>query len=317
MKIATIFPLASIIFTLEKEHSISSSQAQRLKEENKNKLARLESKFDGKIYETHRIVLGSRNNKPIITPISDKILASDFSAITTIAALKADNAWLGQAINYKEIVRNSLVSMTVDEVAEYLELDKPKFTAIAPVMTSKDNATKCDINSFCTFNKAEMLLRNSSLELLTAFGTSNIKTMLELESSASAYGSQIHNDSFLRSLSLASKEQDSETISNDAIIVLVKDVLAYDYEKDFQKTDESLQKSYNELQMNRNGLFKLMKDKARSLQRSYTLQFQKTMATYNTACLEHNKEIQKYTETVENYRTELLQEIASLRLKNN
>lgn len=309
MKIVKFFPIVAFIFSIEK--GLSSSEAQRRKEDNKNKTEKELKTLESPIYIEKREIFGSNGNySENRKKLEYTVKPENFSVIGAIANRNKENAWFGQALILKDNLRVKVGLLSQEEIAAAFGIEHPHFETKGIV---QKRATLMNIDHYCELDKSEELIRNASMELLEKIGYAKIRELLELEAIASTYGKRVHSDSFLMKLERADFSVGKNSMSNESIIVNVVNVLAYN-KNDFEAITEELREKYTEYQMQRNGVFKFIKDTARALERQYQEEYIKEQNQYYADHSVYQDELKLYKSKVEAIRTELLQEVAALRI---
>ena len=310
--LSKFFPYVEVVFS---ENGVSSSEAQRRKEDNKNKntplLAKLSFSLD-KLYVDKTECLGV-DNSITETTLAEVITPSDFDVLEDIAERNAESAMFGFGLNTKKNLLDSINTLSYDHIAHLMGFEKPNNKAVLP---TKNNAIKVNnVSWFCTLEEVEELFIYSSKELLSLLGKDHYTKAMQLEAQASVYGNHVAiPDSFLRKLNAASKTLKPREVSLSNSLLRITPILKVNKEE-FVEKDNELMVKYTEYQTQRNGLVKLHKDKARELQRQYDEQYSTELAKYNSAVVEYNNEVKLFESKCETIKTQLTQEVAALKIR--
>lgn len=312
-----MFPFAQFILTLDKTVGVSSSEAQRLKEANKNEAEKLLTTLKSELFVAKREILAPTGNiTETLGVLPNKVKPKDIEDVTAkVAELYSVSSKLGEAIKLKDKIITYLNGLTfVDDYLKYEGKTLPTFNLVLP---AKKQAVTVNgsraMDTYCAFDKAEDLISHASQELLIRFGETNVKAILEIEAQAAHYGKAIHPGSFLDNLSKAVKESAETVNSNASIMVIQKNVLAYE-KKDFETTEKTLQDLYTKYQKQRNSLFKQLKDLARELDQEYAEEYGKASREYNIAYQKHQMEVKEIYDDADIAKGKLMKEAAALRI---
>lgn len=308
MKIAKLFPV--ILFVFDKL-GLSLSESQRIKEEIRNENQRKLKTLEGELYKTKREVISASGTVTEVTELSTKVKPEDFIVLDEISEKNSRAAWLGQAINLVQVIRLKLVGTTDSVLASTFGIVEPSFNVPMPV--KKMATMSSDIEKYCDLDNAEELFRQASMELLNKIG-GFMKDAIALEGAAAVYGKQVHNDSFIRKMMNAPKTKETTTKETSTIIVYSTPVLGYEKEE-FTELEKQLVAQYTELQQKRNSIFKQIKDIARTLQLEYDEEYKAEVENWRKLQSEYLSAMTAYSAEINKLRTELLQEIASFKVK--
>lgn len=307
-----LFPFVSVIFS---EDGISSSEAQRKKEENKNWVEKqLEIlKWDkNKVYKTVREILSNGEVKTFDSFPLKSITIEDFNVLVQIAERNKESAIYGSGINRKEDLRKQVEALTNDEISKFFGIELPSFNKQSPV--KKQASKHPSIDYYCNVDNLEQLFIHASQELIEKISTLYFKG-LEIEAKAAAYGKQVtEKDCMLRQISKAPQILERNVQNNNSMLVYETPVLYIDKEE-FEKLEAKILAEYTEFQMERNSIMKQIKDIARELQRQYDVEYSNALTAYSQEYTKHTQQLNAGVALCEAKKTELLQEVAALKIR--
>lgn len=300
MKIFQVYPFLSVIAGTK---GISSSEAQRIKEENKNEagflMQDLEVKED-RLYSTKREILSGTGVNTNITDCANPHTVADFDCLEKVQDLFAVSAVLGAGLKLLESVRDELSKMSVQALAEKLGLER---TFTQPQL--KSCLKNKSINSFCNEEKIEDLLQYADTELVTAT-ISLFKKGLPIEARAAVLGNQYtKTEKLIRKVSTLSDKQLPDKEPGGMLVCTYK-IVAVD-KTAFKEYEKTLAANYTKLQQERNSIMKQIKDAARELE-------VENMKEYQAQLNQFNADQKEFVAMIEKVRLELLQEAASLKI---
>jgi len=300
MKIFQVYPFLTVITAQE---GVSSSEAQRIKEQNKNEAAYMLLDLEvnpERLYSTKRDILSATGVVNEISKCENPHTIEDFKCLEKVQELYAESAVLGSGLKLLTTIREELSTMKVEDLATLLNMSK---TFIVPQL--KSCLRNKYINSFCEEDSVERLLLLSNTKLLEAVGHL-FKKGLEIEAKAAVLGNQYTKpDKLIRTIStLSNKQLPVKETAN--ILVYTEKIVAVDKEA-FKAYEESLASSYTELQKERNYIVKQIKDAAREIESQYNKEYQAQLNQYNA-------DKKEFESMIEGVRLELLQEAASLKI---
>jgi hypothetical protein len=305
------FPYVEVVFDV---NGVSSSEAQRLKEDNKNKnqpiLAKL-SYDQKKLYVDRNESLGDSFS---VTEGSllEVVKPTDFDELKNVAKRNSESAFYGFGVDRKAQLLKDIESLDYNTIATHTGLYEPVFEKRQIVRKS---STLCNMDSFCKLEKVEDLYNYSTKELIALLGNNHYTKAMQLEAQAAVYGNHVANsDSFLRKLNSATKTLKGREITLSDKFITITPILKVDKE-DFMQKDTELMELYTEFQQQRNGLVKLHKDKARELQRQYDEQYSSELSEYNAKFAEYNQLCNLFNSKCETIKTQLTQEVAALKIR--
>lgn len=299
MKIFLLCPFLKVICNL---NGISTSEAQRRKEKNKNDaeflLQNLQPNVD-RCFSIKREILTGKRILPTYSECDNPHTVKDFDCLEEVQNLYAESAIYGCSLGILAKVRKDITEISNEVLAEKLGISK---TFQQPV---KNSAVIGNIEYFCNMEKIEDLIPLCDFELLRLV-SHLYKEGLEVEAKAAVLGNQYtKKNSLLRRASVLSDEKmpDEKT---DGLFVFTTRVVAIDKES-FKKKGEEIAKEYTELQQRRNSIMKQIKDAARELELKYNHEYQAHLSRYHA-------EVKEFESMVQGVRLELLQELSSLKI---
>ena len=299
-KIFQIYPFLAVITGVK---GISSSEAQRLKEENKNKAAYLLQNLEVKeerLYSTKREILSNTGFQTDTIGCENPHTVADFDCLKEVQELYSVSAILGASLKILDSVRDELSKMSVEMLAEKLGQSK---TFIQPLL--KTCLKGKSINNFCNEEKIEDLLQYAGTELVAAT-TPLFKKGLAIESSAAVLGNQYTKPgNLIRKVSTLSNKQLPDKEAGGMLVYTYK-IVAVDKEA-FKEYEKTLAAKYTKLQQERNSIVKQIKDAARELE-------VKNMKEYQALLSQYHADKKEFESMIEGVRLELLQEAASLKI---
>lgn len=309
MKLETIFPYISVMFSV---NGISSSEAQRQKESNKNLIDHkkhiLEYNTD-KLYDKYRAIISESTTRNEKVESIETINPSDFELLKEFAELNSKSAILGCSLKEKESIINFINELSYESIAGYFGITLPVFNRQYP----KKNELPINIERYCAIEKVEELFKYANKELLDEIKEYYVEGM-QVEAQAAVYGKYVVNeDSPLRLIVKSKPIINKSTFNSTNFIIESYERLNIDL-NEFKQLEEELMEHYTSLQKRRNMIMKIIKDKARELVGKYETEYSKELQEYN----KENKcyvamlsEIQSQCNIIKN---ELLQEAASLKI---
>lgn len=300
MTIFQIYPFLAVITGIK---GISSSEAQRIKEENKNEAAYLLQNLEVKeerLYSTKREILSNTGFQTNTTECENPHTVANFDCLVKVQELYSVSAVLGASLQLLDNVRDELSKMSVEVLAEKLGLSK---TFIQPML--KTCLKGKSINSFCNEEKIEDLLQYAGTELI-AITALLFKKGLSIEAKAAVLGNQYTKpDKLIRKVSTLSNKQLPDKESGGILVYTYK-IVAVDKEA-FKVYESTLAADYTKLQQDRNLIVKQIKDAARELE-------VKNMKEYQALLNQYHADRKEFESMIEGVRLELLQEVASLKI---
>lgn len=296
VRVTDLFPQLKLIVG----SSNSLSQAQRIKEDNKNKSEKILSDLHNvDLYNEVETVYTSNGITENIEKV-DRVKPWDFDKLSDVAEKFAQSALLGYGIKTISNVREKLETMDIRILANKLGIELPE-------QPTKQLVCPEGINWYTDQNQVEVLFENLHPTLIEQY-IEHFPNALLKESSAAVYGKIVVNKSgFFRRLSKATKSIDGCSTTNQTIIIKNKQVLAYD-KSEFEDKDNMLMNEYTNFQTSRNGIVKQLKDEMRELQ----VQFD---SEYSLKLQEYNSKVKEIYAEVEGQRSKLLKELASLKIR--
>lgn len=299
----TIFQIYPFLAVITGKKGISSSEAQRIKEENKNEAAYLLQNLEVKeerLYSTKREILSSTGFQTNTTECENPYTVANFDCLVKVQELYSVSAVLGASLQLLDNVRDELSKMSVEVLAEKLGLSK---TFIQPIL--KTCLKGKSINSFCNEEKIEDLLQYAGTELV-AITALLFKKGLSIEAKAAVLGNQYTKpDKLIRKVSTLSNKQLPDKESGGMLVYTYK-IVAVDKEA-FKAYESILAADYTKLQQERNLIVKQIKDAARELE-------VKNMKEYQALLNQYYADRKEFESMIEGVRLELLQEAASLKI---
>lgn len=299
-KLIVLYPFLPVLYG---EKGISSSEAQRKKEENKNKATFLLEELipnNSRMYTKVRETLSESGFNSVNSEVENPHLPEHFNILPQVQELYYQSAIFGAGLNTAVFIREEIEKMTAEDLGKSFDII---FTQTSP---NKKKAVKTDITAFCNFDRIEDLLRTSSLELVNELAPL-FREGLILEAKAAVLGNQYTiNNSLLRTISKAPQIIEGKTIELANMVIYEKQVLNINKDE-FAEVEKSISKEYESLQNQRNYIVKQIKDAARALDLKYTQEYQKENQQYIADFKDFNTKI-------DILRTELLQEAAGLRI---
>lgn len=316
MKLFKLFPLLSVIFTNDSSKGISLSEAQRIKENNKNKVEKMLNKLNNnEIYINKREIISNTSVNITESTLPNIVKPEDFDCLSEIADLNSQSAWLGQAISYAEECRNNIKNFNehYETHANLLGLTKPEFTY--QNITKKsifNNSSSHTIDTYCSLDSVESLLRHACEELLNDIEGDIVRKALSAEAKAAVYGKQLHNSSFIRKVMSAKEGKPTET-STQGLIIYNQQIPAYN-SSTFEETEKEIQNQYDSYQKERNMYIKIIKDKARALDAKFESEYNSALKEQNLLFEKHQQESKEYYSKFNMIKAELQAELAALRV---
>jgi hypothetical protein len=151
MKIFLLFPFLKVICNLS---GISTSEAQRRKEQNKNNaeflLQNLQPNVD-RCFSIKREILSEKGIRPTYSECDNPHTVKDFDCLEEVQKLHAESALFGCGLGILEKVRKDLTEISNEILTEKLGISK---TFQKPV---KDSAVIGNIEYFCNMEKSRRI----------------------------------------------------------------------------------------------------------------------------------------------------------------
>ena len=299
MKIFKLFPFLEVICNLT---GTSISEAQRIKEQNKNEaevlLQNLQPSED-RLYFTKREILSANGISTSYSQCDNPHTVKDLECLDKVQKLYAESAVLGSSMALIEAARKDITEISIQNLAEKLGIT---LTFKQPLKKSSIIGT---IDYFCNCQKIKELIPLCGIELLNLI-SKIYKEGLKVEAEAAVLGNQYTKSNSLlrRSSTLMDKKLlDQETAG---VIVYTTKVVAIDKES-FEKKEKEIAAEYTKLQQARNSIMKQIKDAARELEILNNKEYQAQLSKYNA-------EVKEFESMVQGIRLELLQELSSLKI---
>lgn len=307
------FPIVEVLFD---EKGISQSEAQRLKEANKNliqpQLKEIEFSED-KIYDTKREVISNTGIKDDVI-LANKILVKDFEFLYEAGLKYGESAIYNNGIKTKEDLFKKIKNLSSQEIAKVAEINEPVDWRIENKAPIKESAVEGNIDLYCDLDNIESLFAHASHALIYQV-SSLYQEGMRIESQAGILGNQLTKEAtMLRKIMNAPAVLKGKQDANQSIIVEYTKVLAVDKEE-FKSLYEEMMDNYTNLQMRRNSIVKQIKDAARKLQSQYDNEYSVASKAYNEAYRAYVADVQQFDAECEKIRTSLLQEVADLKIK--
>lgn len=300
MKIFKIFPWLSVFFSTT---GISSSEAQRVKEKNKNEssflLETLQYSSD-RVHSTRRLTVSASAQVESQTDPKNPHKIEDFDVLEQVIKLNQESAQLG-LIKFLEDIRVQIQEGPSVMLGNFFDIKKR--------VVEKPKALKATVSSieyFCALDKVEHLIQGAGEGLVAEIGHL-FKEALIAEAKAAVLGNQYNNaGSLLRRISSMPKQGLPEkTTLGDFILIETKELFLD--KEEFKKKELEIGKAYDEAQMERNSFVKQIKDAARRLDFEYK-------AAHQSYAKELAKADKEFEDEITLLRSELLQEVAALKL---
>lgn len=309
-----LFPSVLIFF---KEDGISSSAASALKNENTNKVNDLKTRLTPtNYYKQVDYLFGGNKVETSETDLKNKLVPADFDSINLIADLHLNNALLGQAIKYKEYMRDTISKMNEVQIAEIFGIenktyDFPSYTLKSPFINN--GTLRTDIESFCKLERIEDMYRVMNTDLLEKCAPF-YKEAIKAEAIAATYGKFVTDDNgFLRKLFVLEPYVSvRKTIDKG---MYLKEELEIAYNKaEWVKLRDSVYDTYTIEQKKRNSFVKQIKDFAREFAYQYGEEYRVALETQRDEYAKHSQLQQKFKNECNQIKIALLKEVADLKI---
>ena len=308
-----VYPLLSFYFGT---NGISATQANARKNENTNENANLTRDLQSaELYETHLIIVsdkGTQTNKVAVR----KLTPANFEVLDQVAKNNGENALLGNGI---KIFNQALERIRTIEAKTLVELNggDTALPVVNPLPAKKMAVTESNIDSVVQMERVEDILTRCKEETLQRMDGEMLKKALRLESEAAVFGNELtRKECFLQRIVAAEPElQTSETVANFALVIK-QPKLAYSTSEveAFKAKFESLQKHYQNVQGQLNGLKKQIKDVIRLTEAEFTKEYEANLAIYHQEQRENQNKWNQINAQGETLRQQLTQALLTLKI---
>lgn len=313
--ILKFFPDIVCFTTSDKTSGISTSEAQRVKEKNKNEADRkLKVLNNAKLYKKRIVSISSTTGQKTVTELdSDSksfVKPEDFVEVSNVSTMYKTSAYYGSAINRLSEVSQQISQLTFEQVCEIIGQEIPT----EPVFTNKvRQIVSCQENAYYNLERSEELFRyvkdQKTLTRISEF----FRPVIEAEAQASIYGKQIH-DSSLQKIVTYPQEIDSTQLSTESSIAFRQEYLGYDV-KTFESIFLDFEIKHTEFQKLRNKYFKQIKDIVREELSIAQTEYSAEVDKFNKIKTEYQNEMNRLSALVAEVKQTLNKEFSALRIK--
>jgi hypothetical protein len=308
------FPLVGFYFN---ENGVSATVANAEKNENTNTNANLMR--DLQAFELYNTVVTIMGEKAVNThEVNVKKLApADFDRLQTVSKNNGENAILGNGIkifnkameHLKTVEAQKLVELNGEDTTLPKQMDFP---------IRKQAVSNGTVDSVVNLERVEDILDRCATAVLEKLDAEMVKKALRLESEAATLGIELNRSQCFLQKVLAAQTalQPVETISNFAVVVK-QPILAYTEGEvsDFKILFDNLQKQYQNLQGQLNGIKKTIKDTIRIVEAEFAKEYDRDYRTYNAYHQEISKKMTEIATKGDVLRQQLIQELLSLKIQ--
>lgn len=309
-----VFPLLQFYFGKE---GLSATIANARKNENSNTNANLMRDLQAaELYETHMTIVsdkGAQNSRVGVR----KLAPANFDVLNTVARNNAENALLGNGIKIFNKAMETIRNMDAMEIVKRNggDVSLPGVNALLP---RESAVLSGNVDHVLEMERVEDILGACSPRVLERLDASMVKNALRLESEAATLGLELtKKESFLQRVIAAEPElQPVETVANFAVVVK-QPKLAYSALEvsDFKKLFEDLQKRYQNIQGQLNGIKKTIKDNIRMADVEFAKDYESRLATYTLEMSVRNDKLNRIGAQGEVLRQQLVQELLTLKIQ--
>lgn len=309
--IQALFPWAKSLLTGDASKGYTMSAAQRLQEENHNKVSKITSDlawsltkvYDSKQKYYHENGIASEDIKAIGAPVP-----KDFDLLEEVAKLNGESAIYGAGKKIKALLISSIDNSPNSVYEKHLGITEP-LQIMYP--KNKDRAViGVNIESFCELSSIDDMIPLISLELMSRLPDNFILEALALEAKATVYSKQSATPkSFLRKLSAAEGIITEGTQGRGQVTTTYTLALA---KEDYVDVDAKIKGLHNQYQSQKNGYLKTLKDAARKLQGEYDDAYVVAMQKYQEESSAVNALRGTQLSEIQSFKTKLSQVAASL-----
>lgn len=309
-----VFPLLQFYFGKD---GLSATIANARKNENTNENANLMRDLQSaELYETHMTIVSDKGAQTSRVGVR-KLSPADFEVLNTAARNNAENALLGNGIKIFNKAMETIRNMDAAEIVKRNGGDV-SLPEVGPLLPRQSAVLAGTVDHVLEMERVEDILGACSPEVLARLDAAMVKNALRLESEAATLGLELtKKDSFLQRVIAAEPElQPVETVANFAVVVK-QPKLAYTAQevKDFKKLFEDLQKRYQNIQGQLNGLKKTIKDTIRLTDVEFAKDYEARLATYTLEQAVRNDKSNRIGAQGEVLRQQLVQELLTLKIQ--
>jgi hypothetical protein len=308
-----VCPLTAIYFG---ETGLSATLANSKKNENANENAYLIRDIHSfNLYETHLTIVsdkGTQVNKVSI----NKLKPENFDVLSAVAKNNGENALLGNAI---KIFNESMDLIKKTSAQKLVEFNNGDVT-LPELPQSKERKLSViagTVDSIVQMERVEEIVANCTASVLERLDASLIKKALKLESEAATLGNVLtKKDCFLQIIIAAEPElATQETVANFALVIK-QPKLAYspDEVESFKNLFLSLQKKYQNIQGQLNGIKKTIKDTIRMTDVEFAKDYESNLAVFRKEYQIYQDKVNQINAQGEVLRQQLVQELLKLKI---
>jgi hypothetical protein len=308
------FPLVGFYFN---ENGVSATVANAEKNENTNTNANLMRDLQAfELYNTVVTIMGEKGVNTHEVNVK-KLAPADFDRLQTVSKNNGENAILGNGIKIfnkameylKTVEAQKLVELNGEDTTLPKQMDFP---------IRKQAVSYGTVDSVVNLERVEDILDRCATAVLEKLDADMVKKALRLESEAATLGIELNRSQCFLQKVLAAQTalQPVETISNFAVVVK-QPILAYTEGEvaDFKILFDNLQKQYQNLQGQLNGIKKTIKDTIRIVEAGFAKEYDRDCRIYNTHHLEISKKMTEIATKGDVLRQQLIQELLSLKIQ--
>jgi hypothetical protein len=316
MKISKVFPIAESVFVIgNADAGITSSEATRLAESNKNLVDLIKERLKQPHYKTVDTVFGANGKYDDEVYAGDKLSVESFNELKIVAECHRINAILRRGARLKNEYISKIEEMNNSELGRLFGMEYPVFTGkVGRPLKKSVFLGRMTMDQFKELKKVDDMFDHAGPELYKMI-SKYYEPAIAHEAVSAVYGKQIHQGGWLRTLMNSSEVIDKDIVSSsNAVLIKRKLVLAYS-KAEFEKLAKECDEKHTEEQKQRNRYVKLIMDAARDLDRKYTEEYNAAIREYNIANQKYADQTAEYNGKIDVLKTELIQEIADLKVK--
>jgi hypothetical protein len=309
-----VCPLVGFFFA---ETGVSATTANAEKNKNTNQNQNWMRDFqEVELYETEITLLTDKGINTHTIPIR-KLSLADFDKWKKVAHNNGINALLGNGIKIFNKAMEQIKTMDATQLVAFSgeDISLPAMPRMPERLYAVGNGT---VDSVVQLERVEDILDRCTQVVLGRLDPVLIKKALILESEAATFGNELQKkDAFLqRLLSAKTTMMPTETVSHFAIYIK-KPILAYSPAEmeAFKTLFDDLQKRYQSLQGQLNGIKRTIKDTIRMAEIEFASQYDNDLRTYSLQERARQDKINQIAAKGEVLRGRLVKELLQLKIQ--